>query len=125
MSVDWRRLTREAKLQLHEDAIEVKFDDDRRHAVYVEVPQEATLRLWSIVAKPGTLRSIDNVNLRAWSRNRVTDLVGFKVDRRGRLIGEAWVPVAGLNADEWGFYVRTVARACDRFEYILTGRDLE
>jgi hypothetical protein len=42
--------------------------------------------------------------------------VGFKIDGRGRLVGEAWVPPAGLNREEWSVYVRAVARACDRVE---------
>ena len=46
--------------------------------------------------------------------------MGFKVDGRGRLIGEAWVPIAGLDADEWRVYVNAVAQACDRTEGIST-----
>jgi hypothetical protein len=59
----------------------------------------------------------------AWERNRTSDLVGFKIDGRKCLIGEACVPTAGLTADEWGTHVRHVARTCDRMEYLLTGRD--
>ncbi len=59
----------------------------------------------------------------AWKRNRFSDLIGFKIDGRGRLVGEAWVPVAGLDAEEWALYVGTVARTCDRVEYLLSGRD--
>jgi hypothetical protein len=58
-----------------------------------------------------------------WRRNRVTELVGFRLDRRGRIIGEAVLPSPGLTAKEWDLYVRAVARACDRFEYVLTGQD--
>ncbi|HEU5178897.1 MAG TPA: hypothetical protein VFU24_15710, partial [Burkholderiales bacterium] len=59
--------------------------------------------------------------LRAWRRNRSSQLVGFRVDQRGRLVGEAWVPKAGLSAQEFQVYVRRVAAECDRFEYLLTG----
>ena len=52
-------------------------------------------------------------------------MIEFRVDRRGRLVGEAWVPKPGLDADEFLLYVRRVAEECDRFEYILTGRDVE
>jgi predicted RNase H-like nuclease len=40
-------------------------------------------------------------------------------DRRPRPAGGgAWVPLVGLDAEEWVLYVRTVARACDRGEYL-------
>jgi hypothetical protein len=34
------------------------------------------------------------------------------------------VPTAGLDAEEWAFYVRTLAAACDRLEFVLTGGDI-
>jgi hypothetical protein len=30
-----------------------------------------------------------------------------------------------LTADEWALYVRTLAKACDRQEYLWTGADQE
>jgi hypothetical protein len=44
---------------------------------------------------------------------------------RGRLVGEAWVPIAGLNAGEVALCLPTLASSCDCLEYILTGRDEE
>jgi hypothetical protein len=41
------------------------------------------------------------------------------------LIAEAWIPKAGLTAEEFQLYVRTVALESDRFEYVLTGKDVE
>ena len=52
-----------------------------------------------------------------------TELVGFRIDARGRLIGEAWVPKAGVTSSEFTSYLRAVAAECDRFEYQLTGSD--
>ena len=46
-----------------------------------------------------------------------------KTHQRGRLVGETWVPLAGLHAGEWATYVRALAWSCDRLEYLLTGRD--
>ena len=51
--------------------------------------------------------------------------MGFRIDHRGRVVGEAWVPKAGLSAAEFQLYLRTAAVECDRFEYVLTGRDAE
>lgn len=125
MPFDWERLCRDAGLRVSERAIEIRFAEaERRHVVHIDDAGEF-LRVWAIVARPALLRDLDKVDLRAWSRNRVIDLVGFKTDERGRLIGEAWVPTQGLTADEWCLYVRSVARACDHFEYMLTGRDVE
>jgi hypothetical protein len=52
-------------------------------------------------------------------------LVGFRIDRQHRLVGEAWIPKAGLVAEEFQLYVRMLAAECDRFEYALTGKDVE
>lgn len=122
-TIDWRRLTEEAGLVLTGDAIDVHFHDGRRQQVLVEDTSPMLLRVWSVAARPAMLRRLDDPDVYAWRRNRQSDLVGFKIDARGRLIGEAWVPTDGLDAGEWDLYVRTVARACDRVEYLLSGRD--
>jgi hypothetical protein len=123
MSVDWKRRSREAKLSVDGETLLVPFEDDRRQVVLVDEEGDGTLRLWSVVARPAALRAFDSADVEAWRRNRFSELVGFSIDRRGRMIGESWVPTAGLSSDEWGYLVRNLARACDRFEYLLTGRD--
>lgn len=122
---DWRRLSREAGLRVTGDKIEVTFSDSRKHRVTVEERTEQQgLRLWAVAARAAMIPGDpEGPHVHAWKRNRFSDLVGFKIDGRGRLVGEAWVPLAGLDAEEWAFYVRTVARACDRVEYLLSGRD--
>ena len=122
-TADWRRLTRDAGLTVREDAIQVGFEDKRTQRVWVDDTDPAVMRIWSIAATPSALRETPDPNLFAWQRNRLSDLVGFKTDRRGRVVGEAWVPRSGLTPEEWALYVGTVARACDRVEYLLTGRD--
>jgi hypothetical protein len=118
-------MSREAGLRVVGGEIEVKFSDERRHWVTVEErPDRNELRLWAVAARPAMLpHDPEGPHVHAWKRNRLSDLVGFKIDGRGRLVGEAWVPLAGLNAEEWALYVRTVAQACDRVEYLLSGRD--
>jgi hypothetical protein len=125
VATDWRRLTREAGLKVDGEGIAVEFIGERKQFVEVKEPDGAgeSIRLWSTVARPSALGETARADMMAWERNRTSDLVGFKIDRRGSLIGEAWVPTAGLTADEWGTYVRHVARTCDRMEYLLTGRD--
>ena len=126
MSTDWRALSREAGLTLAGDGFLVALGDGRQQQVFVEAADEQALRLWSVAGAPSRVAAAaigESVHLLAWRRNRVSDLVGFKIDGRGRLIGEAWVHMAGLDAAEWRVYVTAVAQACDRTEYLLSGRD--
>jgi hypothetical protein len=122
---DWRELSREAGLVVHDDGITVRFHDERSQQVWVDDSDPAVIRIWSVAAKPAAARELGDPNLQAWQRNRLSDLVGYKTDGRGRLIGEAWAPRAGLTPDELALYVNVVARSCDRMEYLLTGRDQE
>ena len=125
MSINWRQLSRHPDFAVTSSEISVTFAEGRSQRVRVGDENDATglIRLWSVVVRSSALPTDEDPHLLAWQRNRASDLVGFKIDGRGRLIGEAWVPVAGLDAEEWAVYVRTVARACDRLEYLLTGRD--
>ena len=77
------------------------------------------------MVRAATLTQIPEATLRAWRHNRAVQLVGFRVDTRGRLVGEAWVPRVGPTQAEFLLYLTHVAAECDQFEYYLTGRDLE
>jgi len=123
MTADWRSLSRQAGLRLTDDGIEVSLADQRRQVLHADAPAEDTIKLWSVVARPAALARLRTPLVDAWRRNRFSELIGFTVDTHGRMIGEAWVPTAGLTSDEWGYYVQLVAEACDRFEYLITGRD--
>lgn len=122
---DWKVFCRGADdVSLEGEVIVVTFPDERRHQVVVDESDEA-YEFSGIVARAAALSDIDDVPLRAWRRNRATQLLGFRIDRKGRLVGEAWAPKAGLNRDEFLMYVRRVATECDLFEYHLTGKDRE
>lgn len=128
MSIEWRQISRDAGFRATGDCeITITLGGGRRHAVKVEPCENRDLvRLWSLAAQGADLRELRTVpSIFAWTRNRHSDLVAFKVDGRGRLIGEVWVPTAGLSADEWTLWVCTLAQACDRMEYMLTGRDVD
>lgn len=100
------------------------FTGGRHQRVHVTDVGEA-YELKGFVARQATLRNVPDAHLRAWERNRTTQLVGFRIDRRGRLVGESWVPKPGLDGSEFLHYLRRVAGECDRFEFILTGKDYE
>lgn len=127
MPTDWRRLSHAAGLAVSGDGLVVDLPGERRQDVFVDTSDALALRVWSVAASPSraaaAVGSDESVHLLAWLRNRASDLVGFKIDGRGRLIGEAWVPTAGLDAGEWRVYVTAVGQACDRTEYLLSGRD--
>ena len=120
---DWRSISRQAGLRLVDDALEIVLHEQRRQRVFVETEYRDTVRLWSIVARASAVGNLETPTLDAWHRNRLSEFVGFTIDPRGRMIGESWVPAVSITADEWAFYIRALAKACDRFEYLLTGRD--
>ena len=123
--IDWRKLcTGAPDVQIEGDAVIVSLSRGRQHRVDVEAKSDA-IELRAVVARRAVVEEQKNPALAAWSRNRACSLVGFRLDERGRLIGESWVPGAGLTADEFLVYVREIAAACDLFEFQLTGKDKE
>ncbi len=62
---------------------------------------------------------------RVWRKNDIKDLVTFAFDDKDNLIGVIEQPALTLDHEELKLYIETLARECDRFEYILTGRDIE
>ena len=122
---DWLQFCRgAADVSVDADGVQVIASNQRRHRVGVRETAD-TYELTGVVARPAALSAVSDVPLRAWRRNRGMQLVGFRIDHRGRLVGEAWVPKAGLGREEFLTYVRRVAAECDLFEYHLTGKDRE
>lgn len=124
MALEWHRWCKSAGLSVEENEIILVFPDDRGHRVRVDEGAEE-IHLVGMVAKKSVTENLEQVALRLWERNRTTQLVGFRLDERQRILGEAWVPKAGLSAEEFVMYVRSVGAACDRLEYLLTGSDRE
>lgn len=124
MGDSWLHWCRAKDLSVEGSHIDVQFGDGRRHRVSVEEQAEA-FELTAVVVRRSISESIPELPMRAWLRNRATPLVGFRLDQKGRLLGESWVPKAGLSAGEFQLYVRHLAATCDHFEYALTGKDIE
>lgn len=120
----WHKLCRASDLALDGGEVVVTFANNRTHKVRVA---ETDKFLWvtAIVARAGALESIEDLSIRTWSRNRLSQLVGFRVDERGRLLAEGWVPRAGLTTNELQSAMRRIAAAADRVEFLYTGRDEE
>jgi hypothetical protein len=123
--IDWRKLCAGARdVQIDGDAVVVTLGHGRKHRVDVESKSDA-VELRAVVARRAVVDELETPALAAWHRNRSVSLVGFRLDERGRLVGESWVPGAGLTAPEFMVYVRGIATACDLFEFHLTGKDRE
>lgn len=124
MAREWTRWCKGQGLRVDGEEIEVRFADERHHRVRVD-DEGDELRVVGVVARQSVVAGLRDVAVRAWRRNRSTQLVGFRIDEKGRLVGEARVPKAGLSPEELTIYVRQVATECDRLEYLLTGKDVE
>lgn len=124
MADSWKGMARAADLRVQGEQVEVRFADDRKHRVWISDSGEA-YELQAVVARRSVVEAHPEISDTIWNRNRVTQLVGFRIDRHSRLVAEAWVPKAGVTAEEFQIYVRTVATESDRFEFLLTGRDAE
>src|SRR5688572_26114202 len=101
LSADWKHLARAAGFRVSADnSIEVNVGASH-HVVHVDdTTSNDVLRLWSVIATSKTLDDVapDSYLRYAWERNRFSDMVGFTIDRRMRLIGESWVPRSGLGS---------------------------
>jgi hypothetical protein len=124
MAPEWRSYCAISEYAINGDTVNVRLTAGRSHRVRV-VSDDTSWQFQAMVSRRGVALSILELRLLVWQRNRNVDLVGFRVDARGRVIGEAWVPVAGTTAAEFRFALDTVARECDLLEYALTGSDAE
>jgi hypothetical protein len=121
---DWRSLCRGKRIKLEGDDAIVHFENGRSHRVRVH-ETTATFEIHAVVARAAAVRDVPDLPLRVWCQNRAAQLVSFRIDARGRVYAEGWVPKAGLTAEEFQLVMRRVAAESDRFEFLLTGRDLE
>lgn len=106
--------------------ITLQIKGGRFQSVSYEVDKER-LRLISVIATVSRVESIgrDEIVRWCWQRNRFTDITGFCLDRRGRLVGQTEHPLASLDAAELAFYLEALAIECDRFEYVMNGADAQ
>jgi len=128
LSDSWKVLSRERNLRCVGEMIRVPCGPERFQLVNVDDSDPSCIRLWSRVASRAQLNvdpTAETPEVESWLINRYRELVGFKTVERGTVIGEAWVPTEALTGEEWELHVRTVAKACDRLEYLWTGMDRE
>jgi len=121
---DWRALCTGPHLAIEGDDVVVAFDGGRTHRVRVRETDEV-YEMHALVAGAAAVRKVPDLALRVWRYNRAAQLVGFRIDVRERVWAEGWVAKAGLTAEEFQLVLRRVAAESDRFEFLLTGKDVE
>jgi hypothetical protein len=124
MAADWRALFNGLNVKVEGDEVVINFDNGRSQRVRVCETDEV-LELHAIVARASAVRDVRDLPLRLWLHNRAAQLVSFRIDTRGRVYAEGWVPKVGMTAEELQLVLRRVAAESDRLEFLLTGKDAE
>lgn len=120
----WRKLARAKDVVIEPKGILVRFADGRsHHLTVIDQPDHWILR--GLIVRHADATFDPKPMLAAALRNRQLRLCGLSVDERGKLWGQAMVPKAGLDTDEFLLCTRHLAAECDRLEYLLTGRNRE
>jgi len=124
MKVNWRAFCQGQRFSIDGKTVTVNFDNGRHHRVCVEETDE-TIELHALVAKGAAVKTVADLPLRIWRHNRASQLVGFRQDSRGAVWARGWVAKAGVTKEEFLAVLRRVAAESDRFEFLLTGSDVE
>lgn len=124
MGASWRRLLSGKSFITDDAGIAVSLADGRSHRMTVEELATGYV-LRAIVLRSAKMADTGIPAVRIWEMNRSLNLVGFRIDSKGRLVGEARVPMLGLTPAEFQIVATNLAVECDRYEYMLTGRDSE
>ena len=110
--------------QRNGNRVTISFSRDGRSQVVHLEQRDERYRFYSIVAHANDVNEDRRLlAFRIWRRNGLKPVVLFMLDDRDQVIGLIDQPVGSMHARELKFYLETLARQCDRFEYILTGSD--
>ena len=98
----------------------------RHQAIWIERLDDLYVFTSVVLGTRNVTKSIRHwrrLALLVWERNARHQLVTFGFDRKDRQIGQIQHQAEFLDPEELELYVNTLARECDRFEYLLTGKD--
>ena len=124
MVASWRTLCKAPGFSVADTEIEVHLHDVRTHRVAVEEKDDCYV-LTAVVLRRAARERAGVPAVRLWEMNRSLNLVGLRVDSKGRLMGEAWIPKLGVSPQEFQLVTKNLAVECDRYEFMLTGKDVE
>lgn len=119
------RLDHDLVVSCSQGRLTVTFENGRSQVIRYR--REGDFYLFvSSVARPQAVKKIRLKHLaqRILARNRATEVVTFGLSPRNGI--DAWVSHRAdtLQPEELKFYLKVLAREADRFEYLLTGKDV-
>lgn len=120
------RSQRERNWQLEDRGLVVPLPDGRHQRIRLERDGTDYVFTAVVIGTQRVTRSNDGwrrLAHLAWQRNAEHELVTFGFDHRDRLVGRVRHPAEHLDPQELELYIDALSRECDRFEYLLTGRD--
>lgn len=113
--------------ELHDKHVDVKLSRRKRHQrVYLKL-KGPYYYFESVVMGSISVTKNDQrwskLALMAWRRNADHEIVNFAFDKHHRLIGVIRHPAEHLDPEELELYITVLTYECDRFEYLISGRD--
>jgi hypothetical protein len=104
--------------------VTVLFRNGRRQFVDYRIEGEHYI-FTSKVARRAVVEQVgrDRLAREILLRNRLTDVVVFRLSEKGQVEGFIEQRAATLQAEELRFYLGLLAREADRFEFLLSGLD--
>lgn len=107
------------------DGLVVSFAGGRKQAITVK-RLASRYRLTSNVLHKARVEQLGRLNIlkTLWTRNRLSNLVGFKLDRSGKVVGYIEHLADTLDPSDLAYSIEVLARECDRLEFILSGVDV-
>lgn len=114
------------RIEWESGRLQVTFPSGRTQRIRYE-ERNAAIRLATVVAYHSDLEAngldTESVAHLVLRRNRETRVVAFGLGRDQRIVAWVTTPREHLQARELVYYVITLAREADRFEYLLTRSD--
>ena len=107
----------------HKDVVKVILERTDTSQTIRLTESEDTFQLSTTVAEVPIRKKKDDLLFRIWRRNAINPVVTLSLSNTGQVVGEVICPKDSTQASELKFYIETLARDCDRFEYILSGAD--
>ena len=112
---------------LKEKYVDVKLNRRKRHQrVYLHREGKYYTFLSVVmggVAVTKNSRTWDELALMVWHRNANHEIVSFAFDKMNRLVGVIRHPAEHLDPEELELYIAALTHECDRFEYLISGKD--
>lgn len=113
--------------QLYDKYVDVKLPRRKRHQRVIFRRKEAYYYFESVVMGRAKVNTLDGgkrtLVLLAWQRNADHEIVNFAFDKRDRLVGVIRHPAEHLDPEELEIYITALTHECDRFEFLISGRD--